>query len=77
MLAASKCGSEGEPGCPRLSQVATIVGGHESWARSALIVPLKKKKKKTRSLFKSRLLPLRPSPPPPPCHLHNYAHALP
>lgn len=21
------CGSEGEPGCPRLSQVATIVGG--------------------------------------------------
>lgn len=27
MLAASMCGSEGEPGCPRLSQVAMIVGG--------------------------------------------------
>lgn len=46
MLAASMSGSEGEPGCPQLSQVATIVGGHESQARSVLIAPLKKKQKK-------------------------------
>lgn len=75
MLAASMCGIEGEPGCPQLSQVATIVGGHESRARSALIAPLKKKKKRVSKPRDSSSTP--PHPPPPPCHLHNYAHALP
>lgn len=77
MLAASKYGSEGEPGCPRLSQVATIVGGHESRARSALIVPLKKNKKKNKvSVQIQRLLPLLPPYPHPAIFtiMHMHCH---